>query len=201
MARFIVDTFNTGTITAGNSATFHRTITANKINVGKIKIVPSGLTTGFVFEIFKKDTCLNADRQYGTKDPTQRNPFFEPTNRSGGEVLEGFIIPYEDLDETLELHIKVTNKDSVSRNYDVTIHYEDYDIVAVTDFKSVDLSGQLPESNIVLPHTPATFLGLWRGGLLQYEDAAGDYTRSGANITLAIPGVAGERLWAMYVIS
>lgn len=114
------DTFNTGTITAGSSAVFNRTIPVDVCDLMKIKVVPSGSSVGWKMEIFKKATCLAADRVFATKSNVLGN-FYAPTDRSGNEVLEGFVVPYEDLDAAKQIHIKITNQDAVSRNYDVSL--------------------------------------------------------------------------------
>lgn len=64
--------------------------------------------------------------------------------------------------------------------------------------KTVDLSSQLPSSDVVLPELPSgSFFQLYRGGFLQADN---DYTKIGLNIHLTIPGIAGERLYAAYVV-
>lgn len=197
MARFTQVTFNTGSISAGSSATFNPAIVSSRVNVGKVKIVPSGATVGYYAEIYKKNTFLSVDRQYSTKDKRLSN-FYDPTDLLGNEVLEGFVLPYEDLDASSQIHVKVYNQDAVSRSYDVTLWIEDANAVLAGNIKTPDLSGQLPGTSITLPDTPVSFMGLWRQGIMQ-EAGGVDYTRSGSAITLIIPGEAGERLRAIYL--
>lgn len=164
------DNFNTGSIAAGASGTFDRTITASICNIVKIKVVPSGSTVGYKFEIYKKDTYLAADRLFATKEQVQGS-FYAPTDRSGNEVLEGFVIPYEDLDASTELHIKITNHDSVARSFQVTITY---DLSGVSSFFSsvTGLTGNLKITgtsldtiqDIQVGSTP-TFVGAHLSGL------------------------------------
>lgn len=127
MSRYLtVDTFNTGTITAGASAAFERTIGYSYLNIVKIKVVPSGSSTGWKLQIFKD--VARTKELFATKDQVVGS-FFAPTRRNGAEALEGFVAPYEDLDGTGKIHLYVTNSDSVSRNYDIEITTEAVSLV------------------------------------------------------------------------
>lgn len=142
MSRFgTPDSFNTGSVGATSSAVFDRPIPNNYSNVAKIKVVPSGSTTGWKLEIFKNAACSGLP-QWSTKNAVIGN-FYDPSNRSGAEVLEGFIIPYEDLDGGQELHYKITNLDGVSRSYDITTSF-DYSYLAVGD-GLIELIGSRPQ--------------------------------------------------------
>lgn len=200
MARFIEDTFDTGIIAAGSSLTLHRPLPANKINIGKIKVVASAIITGYAIEIFKKATALPIDRQYASRNPVNINPYVDPVSRSGEEVLEGFIIPYDDMSGLQQLHVKISNRDPADQSYAVSIWYESYALTS-SSYVDADLSAQSGTA-ITLPSTPAagTF-SLFRGGLLQEEGAAADYTRVGAALTMAIPVEVGERFRAKYIES
>lgn len=200
MARFTSIVFNTGAVAAGANYDFNTDVPSNQINIGKVKVVPSAVTQGWSFALYKKTTRLAVDRQYSTKDPSLVASFYDPSDRNGGEVLQGFLIPYEDLDATGKLHGRIHNYDAVARSYAVQIDYEDPISLFANALKNVDLSAQLPGSAIVLPSLPAgTFFQLFREGLLQQVGAGKDYTRVGVNVTLAIPGIAGERLEAAYI--
>lgn len=119
---FTATSFNTGAI--ADSQVFNIGISANLVILCKLKVVPSASTIGYVVEIFKKTTCLPEDKQFATKSGVQGN-LYVPTDRSGNEVQEGFIIPYQDLDAGGEIHIKVTNLDPLSRSYDISLSYID----------------------------------------------------------------------------
>lgn len=123
MSRFILDTFNTGSVAAGASATFHRTVSANRVNIGKWKVVPDGSVVGWVMGIFKRATALAVDQQFSTRDPVLGTKV-QPSDLNGNEVLEGWVLPYEDLDLGSQIHLKITNRDAVARTYDISMWYE-----------------------------------------------------------------------------
>jgi hypothetical protein len=124
MARYPTPhTFNTGSLAAATAGTFNRSIGISQFNIMKIKVVPSAVSVGYKMEIFKKDTYLAADLLFATIDNVNGNLYI-PTDKSGNEVLEGFVVPYEDLDVSGELHIRITNQDAVARTYQVTVTYE-----------------------------------------------------------------------------
>lgn len=144
MSRYLpVDTFNTGSIASEASEAFARSFGHNFLNIVKIKVTPSGSTVGYSVKVYK-DAALTQEL-LATKDNVV-GFFYAPTTRSGGEALEGFVAPYEDLDELGNLNIVITNHDAVSRSYDVEITCE---VPAIT---GEDLSG----TTISLGTTPAT---------------------------------------------
>src|SRR5262245_16473837 len=123
MARFTALTFNTGAVASGATYDHDVDIAADSMNIGKIKIVPSGSTIGYSFQIHKKAVRTDAWMQYATRDRVIGN-FYDPTDRSGLEVLQAFVLPYEDLDSTTKIHTRIINFDSVARSYDITIEVE-----------------------------------------------------------------------------
>lgn len=125
MSRYIPESFTSGTVAAGGTLVVNHAILANQINLLKIKVVPSVILGTNKIEIFKKDTCLPADLAYSTDD--YLNTLCDPVEDDAGITIErneGFVCPYEDSDETLELHIKITNNHTVSKTYAFTIEYE-----------------------------------------------------------------------------
>lgn len=145
------DGFDTGAVPAGTSIVFHRSITPlNGCNIVKIKIVPSGAVIGYKFEIFKRATCQPEDLIFSTKDGQTSN-FYAPTDRSGNGVLEGFVLPYEDLDFTSQLHYKITNMDTIARSYSIETKW---DIAVVLESIKYD-----PNSGILSVYN--TITGLW----------------------------------------
>lgn len=157
-SRFIVDNFNTGSIAAGVSAVFNRTITANSSEIRKVKVIPSGTSNGYYIEIFKEAACVN---RLWASLPNILGNFYQPTDKSGNEVLEGYVVPYEDLDAASQLHIRVTNQDAVSRSYQVYTEREDVQVLTYIasggnyGFGSMDPS--LVTEQVVIPNN--TFLG------------------------------------------
>lgn len=145
------DSFTTGLIPANSAAIFNRAIfPLNGCNIVKLKIVPSGSVIGYKFEIFKRASCLPEDLVYSTRDGVT-STFFAPTDRSGNGVLEGFVVPYEDLDFTNQLHYKVTNRDTIARSYDIETKW---DIAVVLESIKYD-----PNNGILSVYNNIT--GLW----------------------------------------
>lgn len=136
MPRFTIDTFNTGSIPALGSQSFDRLIYSNRVDIGKIKVIPSGSTIGYTLEIFKSN--IGVIKQWGTK-PQWKGNFYDPTDRDGNEVEEGFVIPYEDLDSTKTLHYRITNHDSVARSYNISTYYEVPAAIGTSDGRLTDV--------------------------------------------------------------
>lgn len=189
-------TYNTGSIAAAGNYQKNLSISASLINVAKIKVVPSGSTIGWVLEAYKRNTFLAADKQYSTKTNVVGS-FYDPTDRNGLEVLEGWVLPYEDLDVSKQLHLKWINNDPVARSADITVWYEDPVAALAAGYIIADLTAQTGTA-ITLPDTPiAGTVCLYRGGLYQRQ-VAGVYTIAGAAITLSLAKAAGEELLATY---
>lgn len=189
-------TYNTGSIAAAGNYQKNLAVSASVINVAKIKVVPSGSTIGWVLEAYKKNTFLAADKQYSTKTNVVGS-FYDPTDRNGLEVLEGWVLPYEDLDVSKILHLKWTNNDPVARSADISIWYEDPAASLISGYTISDLTAQTGVT-ITLPYTPVSgTVSLFRGGLYQRQ-VSGVYTIAGAVITLSLPKVASEELVATY---
>lgn len=206
MSRFTGPTsYNTGSIASGGHHDNNLAISTSLINVAKIKVVPSASTIGWQLEIYKKATRLAADRQYRTKTNVVGNGY-DPTDREGSEVLEGWVLPYEDLDAASQLHIRWINNDPVARSADISIWYEpSANPTAVSAaLKHEDLAFYLPAGTVTLASTPSgPFFTLFRNGIKQSPFTAtgvpADYTLVGTLLTLTIPGTAGERLEAVYI--
>lgn len=186
-----IDTFNTGTIVAGATATFARPLGSNYVNIMKIKVIPSGATTGYEVNIFKKSTCLNVDRVFATKTNVTGN-FITPTDRSGSEILEGWVVPYETLDADGNLNITVTNHDTVSRNYDVSITWEIDNTVGVMGMNNGGTGAVLVPANGGIVYSDASALAI-----LAPTATASKMLLSGSNTapswsTSTIPSSAGS---------
>ncbi len=115
-----------GSVGAGASVTEHKTIPADIIDIVKIKVTPSNASgTSEVF-IYKKDTALSADLLFATKAFNNSSPLIHPIEDNAGLTAErstGYLLRYEDLDATGELHIKIKNNHSVGMTYTVEITY------------------------------------------------------------------------------
>lgn len=196
--RFTPIIFNTGAVAAGANYDFDQAVSSSKVDIGKVKVVPSATTLGYSFKLYKKATKLLVDLQYSTKDPWLTN-WYDPSDRNGNEVLQGWVLPYEDLDATSQVHGRIHNYDAVARSYDVEIDYEDPLTTLSGAFVVDDLSAQVGAA-INLSNAPnGTFFLLFREGSIQAEGVGNDYTRVGTVVTLAIPKIAGERMYAVYI--
>ena len=128
MARFTSITFVTASVPATSSLNHNEILagTPDSVNIYRIKIVPSIVGGTTEAQIYEKDTFLTANLVWGT------NPFaatgFDPIQKDAAGVIteanRGFIVPYEDLDASGELHIKLINNDSSAKTYTITIDYE-----------------------------------------------------------------------------
>jgi len=118
---------------SGGTASANKTIDANNIAVLFVKIEPSVAGGTADFEIFQKDTELAADLSY--KASAFTGDFFDPVEDVSGtetERTEGFVTAYQDDDASLELHIRVTNNDTTTKNFDITIRYLSAGDITVT---------------------------------------------------------------------
>ena len=186
-------TIATGNVAAGATFTVDSAISNNFINIAKVKVVPSGSTTGYVLQLFRHATRLAADLMFATKTSVVGN-FYTPTSRSGGEVLEGWVLPYEDQDVALQLHVSLTNNDNVARTYTITIEYEDPTVTALSNYNPAVVPS-VSGANLVLPTaaTAASHIRLYRNGVRMRQGVqAGptyDYYVQG-NLTTLVPSVA-----------
>jgi len=121
--RWTTLTYTTASIAGGASLVVNSTIDAVNIDIGLIAVLPSINSGTTTFGIYKKDTCLDSDMVYqNTKagnlyDPIQRVGVTEQTRN------EFLVAKYDDLDDSLELHQKITNTSADAKTYDVTIVY------------------------------------------------------------------------------
>lgn len=122
MSRYLpVDEFNTGAIGAGATEDFHRSFGYSNLNIVKIRVTPSGASVGYNLSIYKDEDLT--EKLYSTI-PTLTNIFYHPQTKLGGEALEGFVVPYVDLDDGGNVHLTITNNDVVARSYQVEITCE-----------------------------------------------------------------------------
>lgn len=122
MSRYLpVDEFNTGAIGAGATEDFHRSFGYSNLNIVKIRVTPSGASVGYNLSIYKDEDLT--EKLYSTI-PTLTNIFYHPQTKLGGGALEGFVVPYVDLDDEGKVHLTITNNDAVSRSYQVEITCE-----------------------------------------------------------------------------
>ena len=188
---------NTGAVGAGGDYDFDMAIPQNAVNLGKVKIIPSGGVLGYYYQIFKQASRLigvSSSLQLATKNPTVGNCYI-PTDRNGNEMLQGWVIPYEDLDGGLNIHNRIHNLDAVPRSYDV---YVDYALIGVTTANLITAESLTAISATQnLANTPVTgTVKIYRGGLRQF---AGVVSVVGTVVILATPLMAGEECIAEYI--
>jgi len=119
---------------SGGTASANLTIDADNIAVLFVKIEPSIMGGTADFEIFQKDTLLAADLSY--KATLFSGDFFDPVEDIAGDPVErteGLVTMYQDDDATLELHIKVTNDDSSTKDFTITVRYVTFAGVGALD--------------------------------------------------------------------
>jgi len=109
---------------SGGTASVNKTIDADNIAILFVKVEPSIMGGTTDFEIFQKDTLLAADISY--KASVFTGDLFDPVEDVSGvetERTEGFVTAYQDDDASKELHIKVTNNDTSTKDFTITIRY------------------------------------------------------------------------------
>jgi len=178
--RWTTDTFTTASIDAGATLIINRPIDAVNIDIGLIAVLPSINSGTTTFGIYKRDTCLDSDMVYqNTKagnlyDPIQRVGVTEQTRN------EFLVAKYDDLDDSLELHCKITNTSADAKTYDVTIAYVKHSGAAetksLTDF-GADLAGSV---SVIVALTAAEAEG--KPLIIPYGTFKID-----SNITISIP--------------
>ncbi len=93
---------------------------SSNLDIKMVTITPSVLSAGELckVELFKYDTYLAADRCYVAEN--FYGVFVDPAydNGTGPQALnEGDVAAYEDLDGTLELHVKFTNNGPTAKTF------------------------------------------------------------------------------------
>lgn len=196
MSRFTTLHINSGSVGSGVDYDFDMAVPQNKVNIGKVKIVPSGSVLGYYFQIFKQATRLtggSSSLQMATKNPSIGNCYI-PTDRNGNEILQGWVLPYEDADGTSNIHCRLHNLDAVARSYDVYVDYEG--TVSTSDLITAEALTAISATQ-TLANTPVTgTVKIYRGGLRQY---AGIVSVTGTTVTLLTPLMAGEECIAEYI--
>jgi len=119
----LTHTFSTVT-GSGGTASINLTIDADNIAILFVKVEPSIMGGTADFDIFQKDTLLSADISY--RATAFAGDLVDPIEDISGvetERTEGFLTAYQDDDASKELHIKVTNNDTSTKDFDITIRY------------------------------------------------------------------------------
>jgi len=165
----ITHTFS-AVVGSGGTASANKTIDADNIFVLFVKVEPSILGGAHTFEIFQKDTLLAADLSY--KASGFSGDFFDPVEDVSGtetERTEGLVTVYQDDDSTLELHIKITNDDTSTKDFDITVRY------ITTPTVAVNLTGTPVDDQIAIWTNADTLEGdanfTWDGSLFNITGA------------------------------
>jgi hypothetical protein len=153
MTRYTTDTFVTASVPATSSLDIERTIPVNSLDIAKIKIVPSIGTGTNIFQIFKKAARFFGDILYSSTAFTGVLSV-DPETSAGAELNQGAVLPYYDVDEALQLHLRITNNHTVAKTYTITIEYEAL---------NTDLSGILGSPDGIYLSTIANGLNLLAG--------------------------------------
>ena len=126
MARFTTLVFPI--VVPGAGVTNHNEdIGEDFINIVKLKIEPDITGDTFEAEIYEQDTFLADNLVYGT-NPISSPNYYDPVRRDTvGTETEGtrrYVVAYEDLDASNELHLRIANNNAVQRTFNVTIVFE-----------------------------------------------------------------------------
>ena len=122
-------TININTVAgSGGTGTADISILTNNAIITKVKCTISVAGGTYDLEFFQKDAKAAGDLAYKVSQAV--NTFFDPVEDVSGVETErntGFVAMYEDLDATKELHVKVTNDDSSTKNFTIVVDVEDFD--------------------------------------------------------------------------
>ena len=118
-----------GSIAAGATLNINATGLPSLFNIHKITVVPDSAGGSFDYRIYKADTFAAAkllalwdnvaNGTTGLVDP------MDDTSGVPAAANEGAGIPYDDDDDTGELHHQLINNDGTSHSYTITILYEE----------------------------------------------------------------------------
>src|SRR5262245_50858463 len=132
MARYQTASLTTSSVAPGSWLSINQPVASSTINLVKIKVVPNEAGGTSRFQVYKRDTFLEADKLYDTReftgvllDPVE--DYSDPMTDTPGataERNEGSPIPYEDDDATNEIHLRVYNGDVDAKTYTIAVKYE-----------------------------------------------------------------------------
>jgi len=124
MARFTTKTFTITDVGSGQTKDQSEDISTSTPNIYKVKIVPSLSGGTQILKIYTKDARAAGDLIYMLSGG---GSLYDPALYDGSAYTEakvGFLFPYEDEDSTSKIHVSVTNNDTQTKNYTITIIYE-----------------------------------------------------------------------------
>ena len=126
--RFRTITQTLGPVAANGSGDFQITIPNDSLNIFRLKVVPSILGGTAQYQLFDNNSYDIADMVYGTQNIS--GVFNDPVGYdTDGEVIvlakaRAFILPYHDVRENQRLYVKVINRDSQTKSFDIEIECE-----------------------------------------------------------------------------
>src|SRR3990167_2682499 len=130
MARTQSISYTSASVSAAGTLAVNTTSLPNYFNILSTVVTADSAGGSFDIKIFKKDTLLAADLLAHWDNATV---IYDPMDYATGTPAiaeEGSPIPYEDEDGTNELHLQITNNDSTSHTYTVTILYEEVPLMS-----------------------------------------------------------------------
>lgn len=157
--------FTTASIGAGSTLNIDRTGLPSLFNIVKVKAVPFNINGTFSLKIYKKDTFLATDLLAAWL--LVPGNLYYPVDISTGletEALEGPGIPYDDIDNSGELHLSIINNGSITNTYTIIIEYEE--IGKFDSFGNLTLRGTVNIGIASLISTNFNFSAQFPGGTL-----------------------------------
>ncbi len=193
--RYTTFSGTTGSVLPGASTTVDITgMPSSNLDIKMVTITPSVLSAGELckVELFKRDTYVAADRCYVAEN--FYGVFVDPAYDNGtGPVSlnEGDVASYEDLDDTLELHVKFTNNGPTAKTFTYSFKVEAayYQAALTAGTPAVTSSGG------ALTSVAAASNYLRMGSLIWFECAVTVTTDGGSGalrVTLPIAPVTGS---------
>ncbi len=165
MGRFVSETFTTGSVAgSGGILDYEHTVLSNLLDIAKIKVVPSSGSGTNVVSIYKTAARGVSDLVYTTKAWTG-SLMVDPGDSAAAEGTYGWVFPYYDVDEGLQLHFRFTNNDASAKTYTVTVEYE---------YLATDNPGVIGAPELVFAQATANGLKVTSGVVSQRNNATID---------------------------
>ena len=189
-SRYQTSIVASGSIAAGATLNINTTGLPSLFNIHKVTVVPDSAGGSFDYRIYKADTFAAAkllafwdnvaNGTTGLVDP------MDDTSGVPAAALEGASIPYDDDDDTGELHHQIINGDGTSHTYTVTVTYEEVPLMTAAGgatFRDVVLAAAGTVSLPAFAFSADTDTGMYRIGANNLGLAAGGVSVFNATAT------------------
>ena len=121
----LIQNLNVG---ANASMDFNIALGRDRCNVFQLRVVPS--IAGGTFQVLFYDSDSFADANLIYASDVIAGPYYDPVhvdaagNVTFREGLRAFLFPYDDVDASNEIHVRIVNNDTQAKMFALTIVYE-----------------------------------------------------------------------------